>query len=38
MATETGKTITSLYSIKELLDNKNVFTVIAVPYIHLVSQ
>lgn len=38
MATGTGKTITALYSIKELLDKKEVFTVIAVPYIHLVSQ
>ncbi|UKI51224.1 MAG: DEAD/DEAH box helicase family protein [Clostridium sp.] len=39
MATGTGKTITALYSIKELLDKKrSFFTVIAVPYIHLVSQ
>ena len=38
MATGTGKTITALYSIKELLDIKNVFTVIAVPYKHLVEQ
>ena len=38
MATGTGKTITALYSIKELLKDKEIFTVIAVPYIHLVTQ
>lgn len=38
MATGTGKTITSLYSIKELIKEKQVLTIIAVPYIHLVSQ
>lgn len=38
MATGTGKTITSLYSIKELLKKDEIFTVIAVPYKHLVNQ
>ena len=38
MATGTGKTITSLYAIKELIENNKVFTVIAVPYKHLVTQ
>lgn len=38
MATGTGKTITSLYSIKEFVLNNKIFTVIAVPYKHLVSQ
>lgn len=38
MATGTGKTITSLYSIKDFINTENVFTVIAVPYKHLVSQ
>lgn len=38
MATGTGKTITSLYSIGDLIKNNRVFTVIAVPYKHLVSQ
>lgn len=38
MATGTGKTITAIYSIKQLLDSNEVFTVIAVPYIHLVMQ
>lgn len=38
MATGTGKTITSLYSIKEFVLNSKIFTVIAVPYKHLVSQ
>lgn len=38
MATGTGKTITSLYSIGDLIKNEQVFTVIAVPYKHLVSQ
>lgn len=38
MATGTGKTITSLYTIKDIITRENVFTVIAVPYKHLVSQ
>lgn len=38
MATGTGKTITSLYSIQELIKENKVFTVIAVPYKHLVNQ
>ena len=38
MATGTGKTITSLYSIGDLIKNEQIFTVIAVPYKHLVSQ
>ena len=38
MSTGTGKTITSLYSIKEFVLNNKIFTVIAVPYKHLVSQ
>ncbi len=38
MATGTGKTITSLYSIKDFVSNNKIFTVIAVPYKHLVSQ
>lgn len=38
MATGTGKTITSLYSIKEFINTENIFTIIAVPYKHLVSQ
>lgn len=38
MATGTGKTLTSLFALRKLLDNKSVFTVIAVPYKHLVSQ
>lgn len=38
MATGTGKTITSLYSIKEFVNSNRIFTVIAVPYKHLVSQ
>ena len=38
MATGTGKTITSLYSIKNFIENDKIFTVIAVPYKHLVSQ
>lgn len=38
MATGTGKTITSLYTIKNLITDEKVFTVIAVPYKHLVSQ
>ncbi len=38
MATGTGKTITSLYSVKEFVECNNIFTIIAVPYKHLVSQ
>lgn len=38
MATGTGKTITSLYSIKEFITDNKILTVIAVPYKHLVSQ
>ena len=38
MATGTGKTITSLFTIMELMKKEEVFTVIAVPYIHLVKQ
>lgn len=38
MATGTGKTITALNSIIELITKSKVFTVIAVPYIHLVQQ
>lgn len=38
MATGTGKTVTSLYSIKELVEKEHILTVIAVPYIHLVAQ
>lgn len=38
MATGTGKTITSLYSIKDFVSDNKIFTVIAVPYKHLVSQ
>lgn len=38
MATGTGKTLTALYSIKELIENNKIFTVIAVPYKHLVAQ
>ena len=38
MATGTGKTITSLYSIKDFILENRIFTVIAVPYKHLVTQ
>lgn len=38
MATGTGKTITSLYSIRDFVTENKIFTVIAVPYKHLVSQ
>lgn len=38
MATGTGKTITALNAIQELIRNNEVFTVIAVPYKHLVNQ
>lgn len=38
MATGTGKTITSLYSIKDFINNNKILTVIAVPYKHLVNQ
>lgn len=38
MATGTGKTITSLNAIKDFVYNDEIFTIIAVPYIHLVAQ
>lgn len=38
MATGTGKTVTALYALKGTLENEEVFTVIAVPYKHLVAQ
>ena len=38
MATGTGKTLTALFSAKELLKEHNVVVVIAVPYKHLVTQ
>lgn len=38
MATGTGKTVTALYSIQDLLKENKIFTVIAVPYKHLVNQ
>lgn len=38
MATGTGKTITSLHSIKDFVNKNKIFTIIAVPYIHLVAQ
>lgn len=38
MATGTGKTITSLYAISDLVKENKIFTVIAVPYKHLVAQ
>lgn len=38
MATGTGKTYTSLYSIIDLIRNEKVFTIILAPYKHLVNQ
>lgn len=38
MATGTGKTVTSIYAMKRLIDVKKVLSVIVVPYKHLVSQ
>ena len=38
MATGTGKTLTALFSIMELIKSKPVFTVILAPYKHLVNQ
>ena len=38
MATGTGKTITSLNAIKDFVETNKIFTVIAVPYKHLVAQ
>lgn len=38
MATGTGKTITSLNAIKEFVSKNAIFTIIAVPYKHLVTQ
>lgn len=38
MATGTGKTLTSLFALREALNVEPLFTVIAVPYKHLVAQ
>ncbi len=38
MATGTGKTITALYSMRDFVNDNKIFTIIAVPYKHLVSQ
>lgn len=38
MATGTGKTVTSLFAIKEFVNENHILTVIAVPYKHLVAQ
>lgn len=38
MATGTGKTVTSIYSLKRLIEIKKVLSVIVVPYKHLVTQ
>lgn len=38
MATGTGKTVTALYSMQELITDNKILTVIAVPYKHLVNQ
>lgn len=38
MATGTGKTLTALHSIKDFVLKNKIFTVIAVPYKHLVTQ
>lgn len=38
MATGTGKTYTSCFCIKEVLDDDNPIVVILVPYIHLIAQ
>ena len=38
MATGTGKTITTLNAISELINDNQIFTIIAVPYKHLVKQ
>lgn len=38
MATGTGKTVTSIYSIKKLMEEKMFTTVIVVPYKHLITQ
>lgn len=38
MATGTGKTITALNCLKGVLDDEDVLTVIACPYIHLIDQ
>lgn len=38
MATGTGKTITALNAIKEFVSENQIFTIIAVPYMHLVAQ
>jgi len=38
MATGTGKTVTSLYTIQEFINENKILTIIAVPYKHLVNQ
>lgn len=38
MATGTGKTLTSLFSLQEVFNKEPLFTVIAVPYKHLIAQ
>jgi len=38
MATGTGKTITALNAIKQFISDNEIFTIIAVPYKHLVAQ
>ena len=38
MATGTGKTVTALYALKGALEKEELFTVITVPYKHLVAQ
>ena len=38
MATGTGKTLTSLWCLKKVLEEEDVLTVIACPYIHLIDQ
>jgi len=38
MATGTGKTFTSLFTLETIINNEPLFTVIAVPYKHLVAQ
>jgi superfamily II DNA or RNA helicase/HKD family nuclease len=38
MATGTGKTVTALFALKELLTKENILSIIAVPYKHLVTQ
>ncbi len=38
MATGTGKTLTALFCLKEILKDENVLTIISCPYIHLIEQ